>query len=93
MDTIVAAIESSKDATEVFAALNRFFAWMRGTRPDLNALTSLHVSSVRDIVGCCAAVRAATRRKRLTRQLLDDVLYVEQVLCAAWEKLQKLHDT
>jgi hypothetical protein len=91
MDPIVGAIEACKDATEVSAAVNRFFAWMRRTRPDFNVLASLNVSSARDIVGCLAAVRAAAKqRKGRTTQVLDDLLYVEQVLHAAWRKLERL---
>ena len=92
MNPIVAAIDSCEDASEIFAALNRFSAWMHRTRPDFCAHAPLPIRSARDIVAWRVAVRVATKQRGRSERSFEDLSYVEEVLYASWKKLETLHD-
>ena len=44
------AIEACETASQVFDALNRFFAWLHKTGTDFVAYDPMHIESTRDIV-------------------------------------------
>ena len=92
VNPIVAAIDSCESASEIFAALNRFSAWMHRTRPDFCAHAPLPIRSARDIVAWRVAVRLATKQRKRSERLFEDLSYVEEVLYASWRKLEALHD-
>ena len=90
MNPIVAAIEACETASEVFEALNRFFAWSRKTRSDFFAYGPLPIQSARDIVAWKSALRAAAKVRQRTKRSVDDLSYLAEVLNAAWRKLGSL---
>jgi hypothetical protein len=92
MNPVVAAIDSCKDASEIFGALNRFSDWMYRTRPDFGAHAPLSIRSARDIVAWRVAVRVSAKQRRPTERSFDGLSYVQEVLYASWKKLQTLHE-
>ena len=74
MNPIVAAIEACQTASEVFNALNRFFAWLHKTRPDFVAYGPMRIESKRDIVTWRAGVSAVAKRRQRARKSLDDLI-------------------
>ena len=90
MNPIVAAIEACQTASEVFNALNRFFAWLYKTRPDFVAYGPMRIESTRDIVTWNAGLSGVAKRRQRARQSLDDLSYIAEVLKAAWRRLEEL---
>jgi len=91
VNPIIAGIEACETATEVFEALNRFFAWSRKTRSDFVAYGPLPIKSARDIVAWKGALRSTAQGRQRAKRTLDDLSYIAEVLDAAWNKLGALN--
>jgi hypothetical protein len=90
MNLIVATVEACQTASEVFDALNRFFAWAHRTRPDFVACGPMHIESTRDIVTWKAGLRGVAKRRQQAGKSVEDLSYIADVLEAAWRRLEEL---
>lgn len=90
MNPIVATVEACRTASEVFDALNRFFAWLHKTRPDFVAYGPMRIESTRDIVTWKAGLSGVAKRRRQAGKSMEDLSYIAEVLKAAWQRLEEL---
>jgi hypothetical protein len=90
VNPIVATVEACQTASEVFDALNRFFAWSHRTRPDFVAYGPVRIESTRDIVTWKAGLRSVAKRRQQVGKSVEDLSYIADVLEAAWRRLEEL---